>query len=176
MEPLTMHDLTAAYALDALDAKSRARYEEHLATCEVCREQLAQLERRRGRARVRGRVAGAAAGASLADPRRGARRAAERRAAASALAAGRRHGHRRGRRRRGDRPRHLVDLALALARPRAQRTRADRDGPRQTRRHRGVRVSGTALGYAPRRAERRGGADRLAARPGARRAASTRPG
>jgi len=43
MEPLTLHDYTAAYALDALDRDEAARYEEHLATCEECREQLAQL-------------------------------------------------------------------------------------------------------------------------------------
>ena len=33
-------ELTAAYALDALDAKERERYEAHLATCEECREEL----------------------------------------------------------------------------------------------------------------------------------------
>ena len=43
MESLTMHDLTAAYALDALDAEESREYEEHLATCERCREDLAQL-------------------------------------------------------------------------------------------------------------------------------------
>ena len=43
MEPLTLHDYTAAYALDALDREESARYEEHLATCEECQEQLAQL-------------------------------------------------------------------------------------------------------------------------------------
>jgi anti-sigma factor RsiW len=43
MESLTMHDLTAAYALDALDAEESREYEEHLATCERCREELAQL-------------------------------------------------------------------------------------------------------------------------------------
>ena len=43
MEPLTMHDLTAAYVLDALDPKEAREYEEHLATCERCREELAQL-------------------------------------------------------------------------------------------------------------------------------------
>jgi predicted anti-sigma-YlaC factor YlaD len=43
MESLTMHDLNAAYALDALDAEESREYEEHLATCERCREQLAQL-------------------------------------------------------------------------------------------------------------------------------------
>jgi anti-sigma factor RsiW len=41
MESLTMHDLTAAYALDALDADEVREYEEHLATCERCREELA---------------------------------------------------------------------------------------------------------------------------------------
>ena len=34
------HDLTAAYALDALDPDERARFEVHLATCERCREEL----------------------------------------------------------------------------------------------------------------------------------------
>jgi predicted anti-sigma-YlaC factor YlaD len=43
MESLTMHDLTAAYALDALDAEESREYEEHLATCERCRDELAQL-------------------------------------------------------------------------------------------------------------------------------------
>jgi anti-sigma-K factor RskA len=43
MDALTLHDYTAAYALDALDRDEAARYEEHLATCEQCREQLAQL-------------------------------------------------------------------------------------------------------------------------------------
>ena len=39
----TIHDLTAAYALGALDADEAERYEEHLATCESCREELAGL-------------------------------------------------------------------------------------------------------------------------------------
>ena len=43
MEQLSLHDYTAAYALDALDPDERRRYEEHLATCDECREQLAQL-------------------------------------------------------------------------------------------------------------------------------------
>jgi anti-sigma factor RsiW len=43
MESLTIHDLTAAYALGALDATESRQYEDHLATCEVCREQLAEL-------------------------------------------------------------------------------------------------------------------------------------
>ena len=37
---MDLHDLTAGYALDALDADERARYEAHLATCESCREEL----------------------------------------------------------------------------------------------------------------------------------------
>ena len=40
-EPI--HDLTAAYALDALDPHDEERYEEHLATCARCREELAEL-------------------------------------------------------------------------------------------------------------------------------------
>src|ERR1051326_5570215 len=43
MEPLTLHDYTAAYALDALSRDECARYEEHLATCERCRTELAEL-------------------------------------------------------------------------------------------------------------------------------------
>ncbi|MDQ3067735.1 MAG: anti-sigma factor [Actinomycetota bacterium] len=37
---MDLHDLTAGYALDALDAGDRERYEVHLATCEPCREEL----------------------------------------------------------------------------------------------------------------------------------------
>ena len=40
---MDVHELTAAYALDALDAEERARYEEHLALCDACRAELAQL-------------------------------------------------------------------------------------------------------------------------------------
>ena len=42
MEP-TVHDLTAAYALDALDPAERERYEPHLATCPACQEELASF-------------------------------------------------------------------------------------------------------------------------------------
>jgi anti-sigma factor RsiW len=35
-----VHELTAAFALDALDAEERARYEAHLGGCERCREEL----------------------------------------------------------------------------------------------------------------------------------------
>ena len=37
------HDLTAAYALDALDPDEAEAYERHLTQCEECREQLAEL-------------------------------------------------------------------------------------------------------------------------------------
>jgi anti-sigma factor RsiW len=37
------HDLTAAYALHALDDVEREQFEQHLAQCERCREELAQL-------------------------------------------------------------------------------------------------------------------------------------
>jgi anti-sigma-K factor RskA len=37
------HDLTAAYALDALDLDEAEAYERHLSQCEECREQLAEL-------------------------------------------------------------------------------------------------------------------------------------
>ena len=38
-----MHDLTPAYALDALDDDERIEYEEHLRTCAQCQEELAGL-------------------------------------------------------------------------------------------------------------------------------------
>lgn len=38
------HDLTAAYALDALEPGEARAYEEHLAVCEQCREELASLQ------------------------------------------------------------------------------------------------------------------------------------
>jgi len=38
------HDLTAAYALHALDAEEREAYEQHLAQCARCRDELAQLQ------------------------------------------------------------------------------------------------------------------------------------
>ena len=40
---MDLHDLTAGYALDALDPDERARYEEHLASCERCREELQEF-------------------------------------------------------------------------------------------------------------------------------------
>jgi anti-sigma-K factor RskA len=40
---MDLHDLTAAYALDALDADEAEAYERHLSQCEGCREQLAEL-------------------------------------------------------------------------------------------------------------------------------------
>jgi len=39
----SIHQLTAAYALDALDADEARAYEEHLAQCEECRAELASL-------------------------------------------------------------------------------------------------------------------------------------
>jgi anti-sigma factor RsiW len=40
---MDVHELTAAYALDALDPDERETYEAHLAQCERCREELASL-------------------------------------------------------------------------------------------------------------------------------------
>jgi anti-sigma-K factor RskA len=40
---MDLHDLTAAYALDALDPDEAEAYERHLGQCEECREQLAAL-------------------------------------------------------------------------------------------------------------------------------------
>ena len=41
METDSIHDLSAAYALDALDADERRAFEDHLAGCERCREEVA---------------------------------------------------------------------------------------------------------------------------------------
>jgi anti-sigma-K factor RskA len=43
MEDRELHDLTAAYALDALDEDERGAYEAHLPGCTRCREELADL-------------------------------------------------------------------------------------------------------------------------------------
>jgi anti-sigma-K factor RskA len=40
---MDLHDLTAAYALDALEPDEAEAYERHLGQCEECREQLAEL-------------------------------------------------------------------------------------------------------------------------------------
>jgi anti-sigma factor RsiW len=40
---MDVHDLTAAYALDALDAEECLTYEAHLAQCEACRTELSTL-------------------------------------------------------------------------------------------------------------------------------------
>jgi anti-sigma-K factor RskA len=43
MDTESIHDLSAAYALDALDDDERRAYEEHLAGCERCREEVASF-------------------------------------------------------------------------------------------------------------------------------------
>jgi anti-sigma-K factor RskA len=43
MDADAIHDLTAAYALDALDAEDAREYETHLSHCERCREELVAL-------------------------------------------------------------------------------------------------------------------------------------
>jgi len=43
MDELALHDLTPAYALDALDRDDEREYEAHLARCERCREELVGL-------------------------------------------------------------------------------------------------------------------------------------
>jgi len=45
---MDLHDLTAAYALDALDPDEAEAYERHLSQCEECREQLADLNETAG--------------------------------------------------------------------------------------------------------------------------------
>jgi anti-sigma-K factor RskA len=48
MEADALHDLTAAYALDALEAEDARRYERHLAHCERCQSELAELSESAG--------------------------------------------------------------------------------------------------------------------------------
>ncbi len=48
MEANALHDLTAAYALDALDPEDARQYEAHLARCERCRDELASLSEAAG--------------------------------------------------------------------------------------------------------------------------------
>jgi anti-sigma factor RsiW len=48
MEADALHDLTPAYALDALDADDARAYEAHLARCERCRDELASLSEAAG--------------------------------------------------------------------------------------------------------------------------------
>jgi anti-sigma factor RsiW len=43
-----VHELTAAYALDALDSNERDEYEAHLAQCDRCRAELAELSETAG--------------------------------------------------------------------------------------------------------------------------------
>ena len=43
MEAHALHDLTAAYALDALGADEEREYEAHLARCQPCRSELARM-------------------------------------------------------------------------------------------------------------------------------------
>src|SRR5438105_508706 len=43
MEADAIHELTAAYALDALDEREEREYEAHLARCPSCREELASF-------------------------------------------------------------------------------------------------------------------------------------
>ena len=42
---MDLHDLTAAYALDALDPAEAEAYEAHLSQCEECRTELAELSK-----------------------------------------------------------------------------------------------------------------------------------
>jgi anti-sigma-K factor RskA len=43
MDREALHELTAAYVLDALDPSELEAFEEHLATCARCREEIAEL-------------------------------------------------------------------------------------------------------------------------------------
>jgi anti-sigma-K factor RskA len=43
MDAETVHELTAAYVLDALEPEEREAFEDHLATCPSCQEEVADL-------------------------------------------------------------------------------------------------------------------------------------
>src|SRR5262249_31280084 len=43
MDAETVHELTAAYVLDALEPEEREAFEEHLASCPSCQEEVADL-------------------------------------------------------------------------------------------------------------------------------------
>jgi anti-sigma-K factor RskA len=43
--PPDLHTLTGSYVLDALDADERALFDAHLAVCEACQEEVAELQR-----------------------------------------------------------------------------------------------------------------------------------
>ena len=62
---MELHDLTAAYALDALDADERRAYEAHLSGCPACQEELASFWE------VTGSLAYAAAGPAPSPELRG---------------------------------------------------------------------------------------------------------
>jgi anti-sigma factor RsiW len=61
----TIHELTAGYALDALDADERSAFETHLAGCPACQEELASFWQ------VTGSLAHAAAGPAPSPELRG---------------------------------------------------------------------------------------------------------
>ena len=104
---MDLHELTAGYALDALDPDEQAQYEAHLASCEPCRDEL------QGFWQVSASLARAAGGpqppAALRNRilEQARKRAAERRPAPPPVRAARALVRRRGCGRGGDRDRHL---------------------------------------------------------------------
>ena len=127
-----IHELTAGYALDALDPAERDAFEQHLGSCEQCQEELASFWEVTSALAVAadGPAPSAALRERIVDERAGGEadgRAA--RLAAPGLARARGGDRDRGRRR--DRPRHLLDLAQREARRLA--LGADRAGERDRR-------------------------------------------
>ena len=121
MEADALHDLTAAYALDALDPEDARRTKHTSRIASAVTTSLRALRDGR-RTRLRDRGTGAASRAAGPHPRTGQGRAAERRTPAAALGPAR-HRRRRGSSLRGDRPRPLGGIPVGQARSQ-ERSRA----------------------------------------------------
>ena len=138
MEADALHDLTAAYALDALDPRTRARTRRTSRTASAAARSSRSSRTPRARSRTRPRRRHRLAGAAGAHPAAGGTRAAECRAAAAALASARRRRRRSGCM-RGDRPRHLGGIPLEQAR--SERNASSRDQQQRGADRRGSRLA-----------------------------------
>ena len=128
---MDIHDLTAAYALDALDADETREYEAHLAQCVRCRADLSTLSESATALAWAVDAPAPPQRPARADPLRGGGRARERHPASCPQSLDPAHdgGDRRGRSLHRGRPRDLGDLALALREPGAVCARAPMQAP-----------------------------------------------